>query len=164
MKDSTCPSLVVHTTPHLASLNDIWHILASRLPVSLSFDFIVYTSRFRISWQWIYDFHWPYSKGNLSLPLCLIRNLSMTLGLEVYLHTFLTSTLYSVEWSVLSVWPRKRPSTCAGQIRGPTAGLDILEKGKFSLPCLETKNDFPVVQPVALVFLGCTANRSISVA
>jgi hypothetical protein len=46
---------------------------------------------------------------------------------------------------------------------GPTANLDVLEKGKISFTFLESNYDFSISQPVALVFLGCpTSDFSIS--
>jgi hypothetical protein len=53
---------------------------------------------------------------------------------------------------------------CQRAVWGPTDRLDVQEKGKFSLPCLETNYYFSVVQPVAVVFVGCPAKRSVSAA
>ena len=137
---------------------------AARLSVSFSFDVIDHALRFRIPWQWMYDFHWSLSKGNLRLHLCLIRNLSMTLGVEVYLHTFLTSTLCSVDWKVsyefFCMTEKGAFDMRLTVDSGSHSRSGFLEKGKFSFPCLESNYDFSVVQPPALVLLGCRASRT----
>jgi len=67
-------------------------------------------------------------------------------GVEVYIHSFLTSTWHRSQWSTLrtSRFTSGEIATdaCRGIVRvGPSAGLDFFEKIKICYPCRESSHD-----------------------
>jgi hypothetical protein len=90
----------------------------------------------------------------MKLSLCLIKHHAMKTygGVEVQLHTFLTSALVGGEWFVSRAGcftPGERaPGTHWERGRvNPRAGLDAVRKTGTSLP--ESNTDFTVLQLVS---------------
>jgi hypothetical protein len=99
--------------------------------------------------------HWTFHIHVLSwwMYCSTICRHSVYVGVEAYLHSLLTSTLYGRQWSALrcgrfTIWVRAPGTHLVGGWLGPRAGLEVLENRNISCPCRESKHDISVVQRV----------------